>query len=220
MSQQDDGVRTTDGRMLDRFNFFTDAVFAIVLTLLVLELHAPEIHNTDPAALWAALGAMWPHFFAFLVSFALAALWWSVHMRVVRSLAAFDWPTAICNLVFLFFVSLIPFVAALLGTNIENPTSWQAYWGVNAAAAFVMGLMVFVATRGQGRLLALRMSGGERAFRILQSVILGIAFAVGAWLAARGELALSRYCWIVIPPLMLLARLLHRPAKKPKPQAD
>ena len=210
--------RGPDGRMVDRMLFFSDAVFAIVLTIMVLELHAPLMETKglgdaqSAAALWSALGGMVHIFFAYLVSFILVGLWWSIHMRVTRQLHHFDWPTAVLNFVFLLTVTLIPFAASLLGDNLENPASWQVYWGVNAAASFALTLMMLVLTRSGGRLIG-GMSKRERLARLLQSLGPGVGFAGGTWLAATGHADLAKFCWIAMLPVMLLARVVYKAPK-------
>ena len=203
-----------DGRMVDRMLFFSDAVFAIVLTIMVLELRAPLMEangvtqSRSADALWAALAGMGRTFFAYLLSFAIVGLWWSIHMRLTRALHRFDWPTAICNFLLILTITLIPFAASLLGENIVNPAAWTVYWGVNTAASFALTAMMVVTSRDGGRLIG-GMAARERAGRIIQSVGPGIGFAVGAYLAFVGSLDVSRWCWLVMLPFMILARLVR-----------
>ena len=199
--------------MVDRMLFFSDAVFAIVLTIMVLELHAPlmEARGTaqaeSAAALWTALAGLGRTFFAYVLSFAIVGLWWSIHMRVTRSLHRFDGPAAVANLVFILTVTLIPFAASVLGENIANPAAWTIYWGVNAAASLSLTALMVITTRDGGRLVG-GMPPRERAGRILQAMGPGLGFAVGAWLAFAGHLDLSRWCWLVIVPLSIVARFI------------
>jgi uncharacterized membrane protein len=205
--------------MVDRMLFFSDAVFAIVLTLLVLELRPPEGHDLSDDALWAGLAGMWRSYLAFFVSFALVGLWWSVHMRATRTLARFDAPTALCNLVFLSVIALMPFVAAVWGENVLSPAAMVVYWSANAAAAFCMTLLFVVSTRGGGKLLAQPFAPGERAARLVQSLAPGLAFLTGAVLAGSGHLILSWYCWALIPLIGLSGRVFRRARKAPPARA-
>ncbi len=206
-------ARGADGRMVDRMLFFSDAVFAIVLTIMVLELHAPLLEAKGAAqaesagALWAALGNMGRIFFAYFLSFAIVGFWWTIHMRVTRALHRFDWPSAVANLVFILTVTLIPFAASVLGENIANPAAWAVYWGVNAAASFALTGMMVITTRDGGHLVG-GMGGRERLGRVIQAIGPGLGFVVGVWLACSGHLDWSRWCWVVIPPVMTVARLV------------
>lgn len=221
MSHHESNARGPDARMVDRMLFFSDAVFAIVLTIMVLELHPLELAEglkgaAVDHAIWEHVLGMWRVWFAYLVSFALVGLWWTVHMRVTRTLHQFDWPTAVLNLFFLMTVSVIPFAASILGQGVNNAAAWQIYWGVNALASISLTLMLLVVSRGGGRLIG-GMGGRERVARLLQSVGPGVGFGFGVWLAAIGEVALSRYCWVAIIPCMLLARIIYKGAE-PAPQ--
>src|SRR5262249_34667677 len=95
---------TPDERMLHRRLVFTDAVFAIVLTLMVLDLKPPAFVNPlgDPMA----IRGMEQHFFAFLMSFAVISIFWLAHLSTTRRMIHFDWPSAVANLAFLFPICL------------------------------------------------------------------------------------------------------------------
>lgn len=220
MSHHESQAGGSDGRMVDRMLFFSDAVFAIVLTIMVLELHAPVLPDkiTGPQSakiMWEGLTSpeTFRTGFAYLISFALVGLWWTIHMRVTRSLHRFDWPTAIANLVFLLTVTLVPFAASVLGQGPNNAIGWGVYWSINALASFSMTILMFIVSRGGGRLIG-GMGGRERLARLVQSAGPGVAFSVGVWLASAGEVDLSRMCWVMIPLFMLLTRLLYRAPKK------
>jgi hypothetical protein len=207
MSHHESTARGPDGRMVDRMLFFSDAVFAIVLTIMVLELHAPVFGEHG--------ASQFRIFFAYFVSFMIVGLWWSIHMRVTRALHVFDWPAAIVNFVFLLTVTLIPFAASVLGEGISVGAAWVLYWGVNAAAAYSLTLLMIVVTRGKGRLIG-GMSSRERLARIVQGLGPAIGFTVGAWAAGNGYLAFSRWCWLLILPMGIIARMIY---KQPKPQS-
>jgi len=216
MSHHESQGKGPDGRMVDRMLFFSDAVFAIVLTIMVLELHGPVLDHAGSdanAAIWENLSHNSRVLFAYVVSFILVGLWWSVHMRVTRQMHQFDWPSAVLNFVFLLTVTVIPFAASILGQGIMATAAWEIYWGVNAAASFALTILMFTLSRDGGRLIG-GMGGRERTARLLQSFGPGVGFAIGAWLAALGYLDLSRFCWIVIIPISLIARLImgKRPA--------
>ena len=198
--------------MVDRMLFFSDAVFAIVLTLLVIELHPPHAEEPGSAAMWRALAEDIPHFIAFLASFALVGLWWLVHMRSTRRLATFDWAVAWTNLLSLMFVTLIPFVSTMLGENFSS-ASLIVYWGVFAGVGYSSALNLFVMTRGGGRLLSGAMGARERLGRLVQALSPALAFTVGVVLAALGLRYWSVYCWALIAPLYLIGFLIHRAPK-------
>jgi uncharacterized membrane protein len=209
---------SADRRMIDRVIVFSDAVFAFALTLLALEIRLPANLAGD-AELWAQLRLLAPQFGAFLISFALASLWWVVHMAATRELVAFDWPTVICNLLFLFFIVLLPFAAGAFGANITNNAALALYWAVNAGASFAMTLLFFVMSRGKGRLIG-GIGPGERALRLLQSVAPGIVFALGAYWALNDQIWLSRFCSVLLAPVYMIAGIIGGMMRRRKARAS
>jgi uncharacterized membrane protein len=118
-----------------RLEAFSDGVFAIVATLLVLELHVPEA--TDNLGL--ALLAQWPAYLAYLTSFATIGIIWVNHHALFERLRSVDRPLLFINLLLLLFVSLIPFPTALVGRYA------MAGADSHVAAAVYGGVMVLVA---------------------------------------------------------------------------
>lgn len=94
---------------LDRMIFFSDAVFAIAITLLVLDIKFPElgVNNIDT---FTAFLPMIGHFGAFVVSFIFIASMWYRHLQLFRLLRAYDVGLVIRNLIFIFFIVCFPFV--------------------------------------------------------------------------------------------------------------
>ena len=80
--------RAERGTELERIVYFSDAVFAIAITLLVLEIRVPE--GLSPTALIATLGGMWPRFASCLISFSLIGGYWRAHHRLFRYIEAYD----------------------------------------------------------------------------------------------------------------------------------
>ena len=95
---------------LERLILFSDAVFAIAITLMVIEIKVPEIHEnvSDKLLLWS-LGHLAPKFFGFIVSFFLIGLYWTVHHRMFGFVTSYTRKMLVLNLVFLFFIALMPF---------------------------------------------------------------------------------------------------------------
>jgi uncharacterized membrane protein len=95
---------------LERIILFSDAVFAIAITLLVIEIKIPEIHeNVSNAALLHSLKHLIPKFVGFLISFMLIGLYWTIHHRMFGYVTSYDRKLLLLNLIFLFFIALMPF---------------------------------------------------------------------------------------------------------------
>lgn len=99
----------------ERVVFFSDAVFAIVITILVLPLTA-EFEVPDETTTFAhQLTELWPKILIFLVSFLVVGQFWLAHHRIFTRIGRYDSGLLIINLLFLLAVSFLPFPAAVLG---------------------------------------------------------------------------------------------------------
>lgn len=201
-----------DDRLLHRLLFFTDAVFAIVLTLLVLELRPPEAESG--AELVRGLVEMINHFIAFVMSFALVSVFWLAHMNTVRRLRHFDWPTAIANLAFLLPVCLLPFASSLVGEARFGMVAWRFYcWNLIGTSAAMVALTLVV-NRGEGHLVG-GLAPRERLYRALRAASPGIAFALSL---TGQQLRLDRlalFAPLLIPAIFLVAERFVKPRPKP-----
>lgn len=99
-----------------RAEAFSDAVFAIAITLLVLELDAAEGYDT----LWAGLVASWPHYVAYLVSFASIGAFWLTHTAITGRIRGIDSTFARINLLLLFVAAFLPFPTRLIAEHLDN----------------------------------------------------------------------------------------------------
>ena len=99
---------------LERLILFSDAVFAIAITLLVIEIKIPEIHeNVSDQALLNSLGHLIPKFIGFIISFLLIGLYWTVHHRMFGFVVNYTPRLLWLNLFFLFFSTraiVLPFL--------------------------------------------------------------------------------------------------------------
>ncbi|WP_345801599.1 TMEM175 family protein [Microbacterium sp. AZCO] len=98
-----------------RLEAFTDGVFAIAATLLVLDLtsHALGEVGSD-SAMWSALGGMWPLFLNFVLSFGLLCLLWMIHVEQFEHIARVDAVVLWLNNARLLFIVLVPFATGLM----------------------------------------------------------------------------------------------------------
>lgn len=199
-----------DERMLHRMLFFTDAVFAIVLTLLALELRPPE---TAGQATPEYLREMAGHILAFTISFFLIAIFWTAHMNTTRRLAKFDWPTALANILYLFPICLLPFASGWFGATLAGAFAWTIYCWMLVATSVCNIILVLVAYRDGGRLIAGTPTRGAQLYRLVRAAAPGVAFAIGLVGLALGQVILAHFCWVFIPLVFWLAEL----AFKPKP---
>ena len=102
-----------------RLEAFSDGVLAIVVTILVLELKVPEAHNNS--SLLTELLHSWRNYVGYLVSFAFVGGFWVAHSNATRLISKGDPVLFRLNLVFLFFVSLLPFTTAMMTDYLGHP---------------------------------------------------------------------------------------------------
>lgn len=119
------------GSNTDRLVFFSDAVFAIAMTLLVIDLHVPE--EMEGTAL-DILKAEWPAFFAYALSFTIIGLNWMSHHRKFRVIETHDGGLMFLDLALLFVVAFVPFPTSLISTYGGEPAAVVLY-------AFTVGLL-------------------------------------------------------------------------------
>jgi uncharacterized membrane protein len=121
-----------------RIEALTDGVFAIVMTLLVLELTIPVISEMSVGtALSHRLLEMWPKYFSYIVSFLVLGLWWLFHHGVYENIRQVDARLLWFNIFFLMLISLVPFSASLVARYWTEKTSALIY-GVNMMLCYVL----------------------------------------------------------------------------------
>lgn len=121
-----------------RVEAFSDGVFAIALTLLILEIKVPDLEDfSTNEKLLAALIGLWPSYFAFLLSFTAVLIMWINHHGFFKYLRKIDSAFLFANGFLLLMVTFINFPTAILAKYIDTPA-------FNIASAFYCGSMVVI----------------------------------------------------------------------------
>jgi len=126
-----------DERNTARIEAFSDGVFAIAITLLVLDLQVPR-GRPDGTALLRALVAQWPGYLAFVTSFATIGIMWINHHRLFSVIRRTDHTLLVFNGLLLLGVTFVPFPTALVAVYLEHP-------GSDIAAMVYNGTFVIIA---------------------------------------------------------------------------
>ena len=122
-----------------RIEAFSDGVFAIAVTLLVLELKVPQLaEDAGSGELWSALLSRWPSYAAYLVSFMTILIVWVNHHRLFTIIQRSDTRFLFVNGLLLLVVTTIPFPTALLAEYFEKPSA-------SVACAIYSGMFVLLA---------------------------------------------------------------------------
>lgn len=176
-----------------RLEAFSDGVLAIVITIMVLEMKVPEGGD------WTALGALWPVFLSYVLSFIYVGIYWNNHHHLIAAVDRVNASIMWTNLLLLFWLTLVPFVTGWMGENDFAATPTTLYGVVLIMAAFSYFIL-------QGRILAshpsdsaLRHAFGRdlKGKLSLALYVLGIAAAQFAPMVAFGIYGLVAIIWIV-----------------------
>ena len=95
----------------NRLEAFSDGVIAIIITIMVLDLHVPR--GTD----WTALAPLLPVFLSYILSFVYVGIFWNNHHHLLHATQQINGPIMWANLHLLFWQSLVPFVTGWMGEN-------------------------------------------------------------------------------------------------------
>jgi uncharacterized membrane protein len=199
---------------LDRFNAFSDGVFAIAITLLVLEITIPGAG----VRVLPALREQWPEFLGYYISFAFIGGIWIAHSGVTKFMKRGDPASFALNLLLLLFVGLMPFTTALMVTHLAgaDAESTVLLYGVNLLlASIVLSLLIRYLAREPSLLVddiaegTLRRITRQR-WTALELNVLAIAVALVAPKVAVG-LYLVQTTLLLVIPFLGLRRHHHRP---------
>jgi uncharacterized membrane protein len=185
-----------------RVEAFSDGVFAIAITLLILEIRVPAgALEQGGAHLWAGLVALWPSYLAFLLSFFVILIMWVNHHELMRLVRAVDYQFFFANGFVLLMTTFVPFPTAVLAKYLattEARTAAAFYCGTFFVISIAWGLLYLSITR---RGLLQHAVPRETVARIGRAYVLGpgvYALATGAafYNAALG-LLINLSLWIL-----------------------
>lgn len=193
-----------------RLEAFSDGVFAIAITLLVIEIKVPE----DTHDLAHQLLELWPSYLGYTISFLVIGLVWANHHAMFDHIEVADRMLLLLNTLLLMLVALIPFTAGVLASALRNGESERTavvlYGAVLVAGGLPFNAIWEYARRGH-RLLGTSITPEQaRAISkrfLLGPLLYGIGSALGAFLPVLGIITfalLIPYYWL--PPLLTRSR--------------
>jgi uncharacterized membrane protein len=195
------------GKSLDRLVAFSDGVFAIAMTLLVLNLTVPTLTGSVERVdeeLWRRLRDQWPELFSYALSFWVIGRFWLVHHRMFRLVRRADGALMTLNLLLLGFIALIPWPTEILGRYGDTTTAVVAYSltmvCVGASSALLNQHMQ------RAGLLDERVTESYRRASMARSVLIPLAFALGIPVAFVDPTAGLLTWWIGITAMTFVAR--------------
>jgi uncharacterized membrane protein len=165
----------------ERLEAFSDAVFAVIITIMALELRAPRGHTL------ADVGRdLLPGLVVFVLSFTLVGIYWNNHHHLLGSAERINGAVMWTNLFLLFWLSLIPVLTEWLREEYEYPLPAAAYGVVLLASGFAYSLLVRSLIRANGRDSAMARAIGSdvkgNASLVMYAVAIPLAF-VSPWIS-------------------------------------
>jgi uncharacterized membrane protein len=131
----------------NRVEALTDGVFAVAMTLLVLDLKVPELEQALASAeLPYRLLALWPKFLSYAISFVILGVYWVGHHLQLSFIRSADRPLLWINILFLLWVALVPFSTALLSEYTKHRLAIAVYGGNMIAIGLTLALHWWYAT--------------------------------------------------------------------------
>jgi uncharacterized membrane protein len=176
-----------------RLEAFSDGVFAILITILVLELKIP--HEPD----WAALTPLAPVFLTYVLSFIYLGIYWNNHHHLFHTVDGVNGRILWANQHLLFWLSLIPFVTGWMGENHFAPLPTAIYGVVLLCAAIAYFVLVRVIIAQQGPHSRLAAAVGRDVKGIISPIlyITGIASTLVNSGIAQGIFVVVALMWLV-----------------------
>jgi len=181
---------------------FSDGVFAIAITLLVLELDVPERAGQS---MWEAIGSQWPSYLAYLISFSTVGANWIAHNAITDHLERVDPGFLRLNLLLLLAVSFLPFPTKLVAERIEEEEAERvavSLYGVVLLASAVLLAVLWRYARSRGLLRETMDEQLKDAMsRRLEPGVMGyVVVIVGSYFAPR----IALVCYFVVSVYLLV----------------
>jgi len=201
-----------------RVEAFSDGVFAIAITLLILEIKVPSVGSGD---LGEQLLRQWPSYLSFFISFAYVGVMWINHRRLFTHIRKSDDVLLVLNLLLLIGVTVVPFPTLVLAAHLGHPgarTALIVYNAVYLVIAILFNILLRYATSKNGRLLAPDVDRSAVATMTRQYAVgplLYLICIVLAWYGVTASLFinLALAIFFVLPPRYATKRL---PVRRPE----
>jgi TMEM175 potassium channel family protein len=204
-----EGVWNEGGLNKGRLEALTDGVFAIVLTLLVLDIRVPEIPPAKVSEeLMTRLFLLWPKILGYAISFVILGVYWVGHHAIFHYIRRSDRVLLWLNMFFLMAVAFVPFSAALFSAYGRQPTAVRIYGYNQLAAGLCLYAQWWHATRGR------RLVDRDLDPRVVRAAGLRIltapALYTGAIVLAFVQPMLSALIYLLVPLFYMVPGRLDR----------
>jgi uncharacterized membrane protein len=185
-----------EGLGLERIIFFSDAVFAIAITLLVLEIRLPVGEDIlEDFQLFAQLKSMWHEYLAYLISFMVIGTFWMAHHRKFRYIRRYDHRLMILNLLYLMVIAFIPFPSSII-SQYPGPTATTVYALTMVLAGLLLAAIWWYASHG-GHLIDPDLKASTLRREYIAPLVTAGIFLISIGVAFL-DAGISRVVWLLI----------------------
>jgi uncharacterized membrane protein len=184
------------GLDVDRLVYFSDAVFAIAMTVLVLSIHLPSVPGQR---LGHVLHQLVPSIWSYFLSFAVLGLFWLAHHRMFHYVQRVDAATLRLNLALLALIAILPFPTEVLGTYGNHPLGTMVYASAVTSVGTAYAVLWWYVSRTAG-LLRPDTPGEFIVHSQLRSITIPIVFAVSIPVALWNP-DVAKLVWILAVPM-------------------
>jgi uncharacterized membrane protein len=190
---------------LERLVFFSDAVFAIAITLLALDIHLPvEANNLSDQQLLAFLLQIWPKYLSFIISFLVIGNFWIAHHHRFSLIVHYDNRLLLLNLLVLMSIAFIPFPTSVISEN-GNRTA-TIFYALSIATTGLLSALLWWYASHENRLIK-KDFDKQLARRNLFSILtVPAVFLLSIGLTLINP-TLGKLSWILTVPAALLFRI-------------
>lgn len=187
---------------LERLIFFSDAVFAIAITLLALEIRLPagaEGHLSE-AELLAQLTGIWQKYLAYAISFLVIGVFWISHHRKFRYIKRYNGVLMLLNLLMLMVIAFVPFPSSIISEYPDRIAT--IFYALTMLLAALLMAAIWWYAISRNRLIDPRLDVRQRRRQMAMPLTTALIFLLSIGIAFFNADA-AKYFWILILPVTL-----------------
>ncbi|KAA9331374.1 DUF1211 domain-containing protein [Hymenobacter busanensis] len=189
---------------LERMILFTDAVFAIAITLLIIEIKVPELHHPSDQQLVQALLQLTPKFVGFFIGFLVIAIYWVAHHRIFRFVRHYTGKLIWLNILFLVSIVLMPFTSAFYSEYTASLNVPFVLYCLSVAATGLLQVVLQRYLRNPANGIIHPADADHPELDLVRPMVAPFAFLIGIGLCFTLPWWISRMTPMLIGPLMAL----------------
>lgn len=203
LPSDEQAAERSDELGLERIVFFSDAVFAIAITLLALEIRLPEGESLlSDSQILDQIGGIWHRYLGYFISFMVIGIFWMAHHRKFRLIKRYDARLMMLNLLMLMVIAFIPFPTSLIS---EYPGTVPTifYAATMIVGELMLGLTWWYASHNN-RLTDPRLDAKQRRRQFINPLATSLVFLFSIGVAFIFP-DLAKLSWMLILPVSLYA---------------